>query len=156
MEIKVRQAKNADVDNAIALAEEVFDIFEAPVFTEEGVQSFKDFLYGANMRKMREKGDIIFWNAYCGEILAGTCALRDGRHISLLFVHSDFHRQGIGRMLMDTACRHALKMHKQRRITVNSSPYGVPFYASYGFTPTDMERITDGIRYTPMIYFSKE
>lgn len=156
MEITVKQVKGSDIDAGIALAETVFDVYEAPVFTEEGVQSFKDFLYGTNMGRMREKGDIIFWNAYCGDILAGTCALRDGRHISLLFVHGDFHRQGIGRMLMDAACGYALKMYRQRRITVNSSPYGVPFYTSYGFKHTDMERITDGIRYTPMICFLKE
>lgn len=156
MEITVEIVKNEDIDKGIALAEQVFDIYEAPEFTEEGVQSFKDFIYGANMERMREKGDIIFWNAYCDGVLAGTCALRDSRHISLLFVHGDFHRQGIGRMLMDAACEYALGKYGQKRITVNSSPYGVQFYTAYGFRPVDMERITDGIRYTPMIYFIKD
>lgn len=156
MEITVKKVKDADIDSGIALAEKVFDVYEAPVFTDEGVQSFKDFLYGKNMRKMREKGDIVFWNAYCGDTLAGMCALREGRHISLLFVHGDFHRQGIGRMLMDTACAYAYERHSQRRITVNSSPYGLPFYTAYGFKAVDMERLADGIRYTPMIYFTKD
>lgn len=155
-DITIKRAVPQEIDEGIALAEQVFDIYEAHEFTEEGVKSFKDFIYGANMGRLREKGDIIFWNACCGEKLVGTCALREKKHISLLFVHGDFHRQGIGRMLMDTACEYALKNYGQKRITVNSSPYGLLFYTAYGFKAVDMERITDGIRYTPMIYFSRE
>ncbi|WP_347567129.1 GNAT family N-acetyltransferase [Alistipes finegoldii] len=38
------------------------------------------------------------------------------------------------------------------RITVNSSPYAVEIYRRLGFTATDAERVTDGIRFTPMTY----
>ena len=37
-------------------------------------------------------------------------------------------------------------------ITLNSSPYGLPFYKALGFVPTDNEQIVNGIRFTPMKY----
>lgn len=38
-------------------------------------------------------------------------------------------------------------------ITVNSSSYAVPIYHKLGFGYTDVEQLTDGIRYTPMKAF---
>lgn len=152
----IKKAENDIViDEAIKLAEEVFDVYEAPDYGEDGAREFREFLYGENLKRMRENGDIVFWCAYCEDTLAGMCALRNGSHISLLFVHGDFHRQGIGRMLMDTACGVAYKEKNARNITVNSSPYGLPFYKNYGFIATDMERIEGGIRYTPMILLKR-
>ncbi|MGM9541909.1 MAG: GNAT family N-acetyltransferase [Candidatus Limivicinus sp.] len=40
--------------------------------------------------------------------------------------------------------------------TVNSSPYAVEVYRHLGFTPTDTEQLTNGIRYTPMRFEEKE
>lgn len=36
-------------------------------------------------------------------------------------------------------------------ITVNSSPFAVPVYHHLGFTDTDSEKVTNGLRYTPMV-----
>lgn len=37
-------------------------------------------------------------------------------------------------------------------MTVNASPYGVPFYHKIGFRNLGEERQRDGILYTPMEY----
>lgn len=37
-------------------------------------------------------------------------------------------------------------------ITLNSSPYGLPFCQALGFQPTDQEQTVNGIRFTPMEY----
>ncbi|MBR3882454.1 MAG: GNAT family N-acetyltransferase [Clostridia bacterium] len=37
-----------------------------------------------------------------------------------------------------------------RKITVNSSCYGLGFYHKLGFTDLEPEKIVDGIRFTPM------
>ena len=41
------------------------------------------------------------------------------------------------------------------RPTLNSSPYGLPFYKAIGFVPTDEEKTVNGIRFTPMKYEGK-
>lgn len=37
-------------------------------------------------------------------------------------------------------------------LTLNSSPYGLPFYLAIGFVPTGDEQEINGIRSTPMKY----
>ena len=141
-----------DIKSAIVLAEEVFMQFEAPIYTEAGVESFRDFLYGNGMKIRISQKNMVFWGAYTKEnILAGMCAIRNSKHISLLFVHSDFHRQGIGRMLVHKAIEH-IESCGEQLITLNSSPYGLLFYKKIGFIPTDMQQLQYGIIYTPMAY----
>lgn len=137
------------ISAAFKLAETVFMQFEAPEYSEQGVESFLSFLWGSSVKEMLENGSYVVWGCYSGAELVGMMAMRDSEHISLAFVMGDFHRQGIGRMLYAEAKRHALS-HGKRSITVNASPYGVPFYRAVGFKETDMELIADGIRYTPM------
>ena len=48
--------------------------------------------------------------------------------------------------------RYLLKDYSSKTITLNSSPYGVPFYKAVGFVPTDEEKTVNGIRFTPMEY----
>ena len=134
---------------SLQLAEDVFMQFEAPDFPPRGVESFKSFLWGKRVREMLEDGSFVVWGCYCGEQLVGMLAMRDSNHISLLFVMGDFHRQGIGRMLYAQAKKYAA-LHLKRKITVNASPYGLPFYRAMGFKVTDMENVIDGVRSTPM------
>ena len=37
-------------------------------------------------------------------------------------------------------------------LTLNSSPYGLPFYLALGFVPQSEEQEINGIRFTPMKY----
>lgn len=41
-------------------------------------------------------------------------------------------------------------------LTLNSSPYGLPFYRRLGFVPQSGEQEKDGIRFTPMKYTVRE
>jgi predicted GNAT family N-acyltransferase len=41
-------------------------------------------------------------------------------------------------------------------LTLNSSPYGLPFYLSVGFRPQSEEQLMNGIRFTPMKYIIKK
>lgn len=142
-------SKSNEIKEALQLAQDVFMQFEAPYFTKRGVKSFTDFLWGKNVKKMLAKGEFVIWGCYSGDVLAGMIALRNGSHISLAFVRGDFHRQGIGRMLYAEAKARALA-YKAKRITVNASDFGIPFYRAMGFKETDMQLEADGIIYTPM------
>ena len=41
-------------------------------------------------------------------------------------------------------------------LTLNSSPYGLPFYLRLGFFPLSEEQEINGIRFTPMKYVVKK
>lgn len=45
--------------------------------------------------------------------------------------------------------------YASQTFTVNSSPYAVEVYRHLGFTPTNTEQLTNGIRYTPMRFEQK-
>ena len=70
-------------------------------------------------------------------------------HINLLFVEAAYHHRGIARTLHQTAMAY-LTDHGVTEVTVDSSPYTVEAYRRRGFTATDTQRLTNGIRYTPM------
>ena len=140
----IRPLPACDRPAAWALVWQVFCAFEAPDYGPEGTAAFRRFLWNS-----QETDALDVWGAYEGQRLLGVLATRRGRrHIALCFVDGDHHRQGIGRALF----RALLAESCARPITVNASPYALPFYRKLGFVPTGPEQTADGIRFTPMQY----
>ena len=140
----IKKIDEAQIADAIDLIWTTFLQFEAPDYSEEGIQSFKDFIENKDIISSLE-----FWGAYDSQILKGVIATNENRkHICCFFVKAEYHRQGIGRKLWE----YLLENSKSEVITVNSSPYAVPVYHRLGFVDTDTEQLSDGMRYTPMKY----
>ncbi|MBR1764866.1 MAG: GNAT family N-acetyltransferase [Ruminococcus sp.] len=145
-ELIIRPLSPDEVEAAVELIWEVFLQFEAPVYPEEGVRTFRALLDD------KEKiGMLKFYGAFDEGRLVGTICMR-GQHIGGFFVKADHHRQGIGRALFERMKQD----YEKREFTVNSSPYAVEVYKHLGFVPTDTEQLKDGIRSTPMLYRSKK
>lgn len=144
--MEIRELTPLEKAAALSLVWDIFLEFEAPDYSAEGVQTFHNFI--GNKEAM---DGLVMYGAFQKEVLTGVIATRNkGNHISLFFVHSQFHRQGIGTHLF----REVIKRSSSEKITVNSSPYAVEVYHKLGFTDTDSEQLTDGMRYTPMEYIS--
>lgn len=140
--MKIRKVTTSEIDTAINLIWETFLQFEAPDYSDEGIQSFHDFIENKEMIKSLE-----FFGAYENNELKGVIATNDNRkHICCFFVRAKYHRQGIGRMLWE----YLLNNSENMLFTVNSSPYAVSVYHKLGFIDTDTEQLSDGIRFTPM------
>lgn len=148
MEINTKKINNTQIPDALSLIWTTFLQFEAPDYSEEGVQSFKDFIENEEIIQTLE-----FWGAYDKDELKGVIASNENRkHICCFFVKAQDHRKGIGRKLWE----HFLKNSPQETITVNSSPYAVPVYHKLGFSDLDTEQLADGMRYTPMKFERQE
>ena len=94
-----------------------------------------------------------YYGAFDGEKLIGEIAVRpDRKHICFFFVDGRYHRRGIGTRMF----QRLLEDYPNEAITLNSSPYGLPFYKAIGFAATDEEKTVNGIRFTPMEYRGKE
>ena len=76
-------------------------------------------------------------------------SLRSGNHISLLFVDEDFLRNGIGTAIVKEMEEFVKEINKDF-ITVNASPFGIPFYHSIGFEDTGKQTVNGGMTITPM------
>ena len=142
--MKIHYIEKTDRDQAISLVLSVFMEFEAPEYSKEGIESFRTFV-----SSHEELNSLTMYGAYEDDRLVGVIATRkQGTHISLFFVDPGWQGTGIGRKLFEKA----VSANTSGTITVNSSPYAVPIYQHLGFVCTDTEQVTDGIRYTPMIY----
>lgn len=137
--------------DALDLVWEVFEIYEAPVYEEIGIKTFRHFIEYGNMVEKVRQGEMTFWGCYLNNYLVGVIALRTGQHISLLFVREKFHRLGVARRLVRVAVNGLANQNPEiRAVTVNSSPYAVEFYKKIGFVPLGPEEKRDGIRFTSM------
>jgi ribosomal protein S18 acetylase RimI-like enzyme len=130
---------------------EVFSEFEAPDYTSEGVDTFKEFIVPEILAdKIRNK----YFTVYCcldNDSLVGVLALRDTTHISLLFVKKMYHRKGIAKELLRIAIEDIINLKLDLgEVTVNSSPYAVKIYERFGFAATDTMQEKNGIKFTPM------
>ena len=143
-EYPIRILAEDETDAALALAWKVFTEYESPDYAPEGTEEFRNTLedqaYLAGLR---------YYGAFDGEKLVGLLAIRvRQRHICFFFVDGEYHRRGIGTKLF----RRLRGDFPGQKITLNSSPYGLPFYKALGFKEADSEQTVNGIRFTPMEY----
>ncbi|MGN0407405.1 MAG: GNAT family N-acetyltransferase [Bacteroides sp.] len=138
----VRRLNADEIQEALDLTWEVFLQFEAPEYSQEGIDFFRESLNDEERtRKLR------FYGAFDGSRLVGTLCMREPQHIGGFFVKADYQRKGIGRALFETMRRD----YDKQEFTVNSSPYAVKIYEQLGFRATDSEQLVNGLRFTPMI-----
>lgn len=139
----VRRLSAGQIPAALELCWQVFQEFEAPEYSPEGVAAFR-----ASLDDKERTKRLNFYGAFDGDRLVGVLCMRAPQHIGGFFVDGAYHRRGIGRQLFE-----AMRRDYSRQVfTVNSSPYAVEVYRHLGFVPTDTEQLTDGIRYTPMLF----
>ena len=139
----VRRLYADEIQNALDLTWEVFLQYEAPEYSQEGIDFFR-----ASLDDKERTRNLIFYGAFCGSELVGTLCMREPQHIGGFFVAADYQGKGIVRALFETM----RKDYDNQQFTVNSSPHAVKIYEHMGFVATDTEQLVDGLRYTPMIY----
>ena len=139
--VEVHPLVPSELPEALELVERVFMAFEAPEYSDQGVETFLSFIRDASAVSA-----LTFFGAFEEGLVRGVLATRGSSHIALFFVDAAHQNRGIGRALFSAAwaaCR-------ADGMTVNSSPYAVEIYRRLGFEPVSREQIRDGIRYTPM------
>lgn len=127
--------------NALDLVWKVFLEYEAPDYTEEGIEEFKKSINDIDWVNARE-----FYGAFNKNQLLGVIATKDISHIALFFVDGKYQKQGIGRKLYNKV----ELLNNKGYFTVNSSPYAHEIYKHLGFIDTDVEQCINGLRFYPM------
>ncbi len=154
--ITYRTVTPEEVPLALGLVQRVFAEFEAPGYGPEAMLNFKrDVVENEGYIKAVSEGKRLMIVALSGSEIVGVIGERGNGHINILFVDGSFHRRKIATGLMNLmVCE--LKLRGFDRLTVNSSPYGSPFYKSFGFAPTDTEQELNGFVFIPMEYIPNE
>lgn len=139
-----RKLKEEEIPTALELVRRVFTEYESPDYAPEGTAEFDKSLHDEAYL-----AGIEYYGAFDGERLIGAVGLRpESMHICFFFVDGDYHRLGVGTRMMETV----KAAFPNRAITLNASPYGLPFYLSQGFTAIEAEKTVNGIRFTPMVH----
>lgn len=146
----VRFLEISEWEDAMEMVYRTFLEFDAPMFSPEGIEHFREYISDSVLKRMFIAGSFQVVAAYSGTKIIGVIALRNNSHISLLFVDSGFHRKGIGRRLVSELRDYVRLKLKGSFLTVNSSPYAVDFYKRIGFLPLNHSLTESGITYTPM------
>ena len=156
--IVIRKITCEEVESAMNLALEVFMQFEAPDYGPSGVETFKrDIVENPEFLQNARQGICPVYGAFDGDKIVALMGMRSSKtHINLVFTKKEYHRKGIARAifryLLDDIMRENPALEA---LTLNSSPYGLPFYLALGFIPLGEEREINGIKFTPMKYIIK-
>lgn len=152
---RIRKITEFEIDEALDLALDVFMEFEAPDYKPEGTAAFKrDIIENEEYIRNCRQGICPIYAAFDDGRIIGIIGTRPNKtHINLVFVKKEYHRQGVATALFRFLLEDVLRENPElKEVTLNSSPYGKPFYLHIGFIPLSEELETDGIRFTPMKY----
>ena len=155
--ITYRKATADDVRPALDLALQVFIEFEADDYEPEALTRFKaDVVNNQEVIRLWTSGERLMFVALDGNKIVGVIGEKwNNGHINIVFADGKYHRRGIATELMNRmVCE--LKLRGFNKITLFSSPYGLPFYKNYGFIETGVEQKSDGFIFTPVAYEPKE
>lgn len=141
-EVSIRLLDTSEREQAIALSLDVFMECGAADFDEEGLETFKSFIF--DNRLMDE---LTLFGAFDATKLVGVLGTKnEGKHISLFFIRPAYHRKNIGRQLFLRAFGEKVS----EELTVNSSSYAVPFYQKMGFEKLGEAQVYHGLKSIPM------
>lgn len=152
---EIRKINGSEVTEALALAWEVFLQFEAPDYKPEGVETFaRDIVQNDDFILKCQQGICPIYAAFDAGKMIGIIGMRPDRtHINLVFTKKEYHRKGVASSIFRYLLADIIKDNPElKEITLNSSPYGKPFYLHIGFEPLSKEQEVDGIRFIPMKY----
>lgn len=96
--LTIKSLSKADIETALNLVWKVFLEFEAPDYTQEGIDEFYRSIHDEDYLAA-----LSLYGAFMNEELVGIIATRSGgKHIALFFVDGKYHRQGIGKQLFQS------------------------------------------------------
>ena len=115
-------------------------------------------IYGfSSIQGRKRQGICPIYGAFDGDVIVALIGMRSDRtHINLVFTRKEYHRRGIASAIFRYLLKDVLQHNPAlEALTLNSSPYGLPFYLALGFIPLSGEQEINGIRFTPMKYREK-
>ncbi|MFD1899663.1 GNAT family N-acetyltransferase [Enterococcus termitis] len=98
--IKLIQTE-ADLKDGLSLITNVFEKFQVPEYSPEGVTSFYRFIDKDFISKLISRNELELYGYYLNYQIVGVLGIKLPNHISLLFVDEQFHKKGIARALFE-------------------------------------------------------
>ena len=151
MNFTIHQALESDSFAISELIRKVAHLYIQDDFlTDVGKIKFFKSTSSESIANYIEENEYHYWVAKYQEEIVGVIAIRNNKHIFHLFVHPDYHGQGIATQLWQIASKHALQRGNPGNFTVFSSSFAHDMYKKWGFRETQVFMVKNGIRSIPM------
>ena len=98
--MQICKMRGRQINQALELIRKVFDECDKEDYEDMGILSFYHFIRREQIEERVKSGEMVFFGAYEESELVGVIAMREGFHVSLLFVEKKRQRQGIGKKLI--------------------------------------------------------
>lgn len=149
--VRIRPMRNTDTKDVQRLILTVFDEFVAPGYSRQASRTFRRQTRRQLHSPEQGEGETRLV-AVAGHELIGVIGMRDVSHIHWLWVRKDWHHKGVARRLIGQGIAVVTEREpRAKKITLNSSPYAVPFYLRLGFNVSGSDFDQKGIICTPMV-----
>ena len=98
-------------------------------------------------------GVLVVFGAFDSNVLCGVCGMTNEGHITMLYVHPQYLRRGIGKKLLERVRIYARMQLKLMQVSVNAMPaYTADYFRRVGFKSAYQGGFCDGQgdMYVPM------
>lgn len=147
--MQIRPITDADIPAVAELMRSLSDEFIVHESSPEAASSFARENDAAGLRGFIAAGTM-YHVAEVDNVIAGFIAIREKKHVFHMFVHKNYHRQGIAKALWQVARKAAGDAEHTAIFTVNASNYAVPVYEAMGFVRSMPTQCKNGLYYNPM------
>ena len=142
----IREIRYEELKVASDVLWESFYDAEKNNHTMAGMEYFRDLVEPVSLSINTFDGQIQLFGYFAGESLLAVGAIKQKKHILMLYVLPNSQKMGIGKKLLaflESKC-------DAKELTLNSSDVALPFYQNFGYVVCGERNEKDGLISTPM------
>lgn len=133
--MKIRKLTNEEIKGACAFAVSIYNIAIRGCFrTQDGHRYFDEYMDADRLTDEERTGVLVVFGAFDSNVLCGVCGMTNEGHITMLYVHPQYLRRGIGKKLLERVRIYARMQLKLMQVSVNAMPaYTADYFRCVGF-----------------------
>lgn len=133
--MKIRKLTNEEIKGACAFAVSIYNIAVRGCFrTQDSHRYFDEYMDADRLTDEERTGVLVVFGAFDSNVLCGVCCMTNEGHITMLYVHPQYLRRGIGKKLLERVRIYARMQLKLVQVSVNAMPaYTADYFRRVGF-----------------------
>ena len=133
--MKIRKLTNEEIKGACAFAVSIYNIAIRGCFrTQDSHRYFDEYMDADRLTDEERTGALVVFGAFDSNVLCGVCGMTNEGHITMLYVHPQYLRRGIGKKLLERVRIYARMQLKLMQVSVNVMPaYTADYFRRVGF-----------------------
>ena len=133
--MKIRKLTNEEIKGACAFAVSIYNIAIRGCFrTQDCHRYFDEYMDADRLTDEERAGVLVVFGAFDSNVLCGVCGMTNEGHITMLYVHPQYLRRGIGKKLLERVRIYARMQLKLMQVSVNAMPaYTADYFRRVGF-----------------------